>query len=249
MPSALCGKFASEVLKEVRFKYDHPFIRQELIEHMEELYEDLQAEGMDAEVAEVMAVEYMGDAAEIGQALNREHSPVLGWLWLFTKETVIFLLFILIFSVLPVGEVLLHGIFTEYYEKTDSPLVYVVPLEIEKEAYGEKISLRELRYYADETMEIRGNSLDWTGHWAEVSGIVASMTITDDTGRQYIMKGRNENQPSLGTGIYFRVQMFLEDFPLDAEKLNLCYDWYHGKTIEIDLSDNRIWMLEEEAAE
>lgn len=47
MASALWGKFASEVLKEVGFKYDHNAIRQELVEHMEELYEDLQAEGMD----------------------------------------------------------------------------------------------------------------------------------------------------------------------------------------------------------
>ena len=45
MASALWGKYVSEVLREVKFKYDHNGIRQELIEHMEELYEDLQAEG------------------------------------------------------------------------------------------------------------------------------------------------------------------------------------------------------------
>ena len=40
MASALWGKYVSEVLKEVKFKYDHNGIRQELIEHMEELYEE-----------------------------------------------------------------------------------------------------------------------------------------------------------------------------------------------------------------
>ena len=28
-----------------------------------------------------MAVEYMGDAQEVGKALHAEHSPLLGWIW------------------------------------------------------------------------------------------------------------------------------------------------------------------------
>ena len=101
MASALWGKYVSEVLKEVKFKYDHNGIRQELIEHMEELYEDLQAEGMDAPVAEVMAMEYMGDPQEIGKALHAEHSPLLGWLWMIGRELAVAFLILTVVSLLP----------------------------------------------------------------------------------------------------------------------------------------------------
>lgn len=228
MASALWGKFASEVLKEVRFKYDHNAIREELVEHMEELYEDLQAEGMDAHVAEVMAVEYMGDAAEIGKALNEEHSPLLGWLWLIGKYVAILLMINAGISLLPSVTEIMTSINNKYVEKTDSPLVYMVPLEEKWDVRGERIQLHEIRYYEDGTLEIRGDSLDWDRDAWNTSGLCQKMSITDAEDNCYsptgVSAGVGANRICLGSGIFFRTQMIFEDFPKDTEKIIFCYD-------------------------
>ena len=244
MASALWGKFASDVLKEVKFKYDHTGIRRELLDHMEELYEDLQAEGMDADVAEIMAAEYMGDAKEIGQALNKEHSPVLGWLWLGCRRLVLVLLVLFLLNGIPIVKTLVAGFFTPYWEKTDSPLVYKVPLEKEMKWYGEEITMQELRYYADGTLELRGTSLDWNRHWGNVSGFYATLCLRDEDGRIYVSEGGNGNQISLESGLWFRTQAFFHGFPLDAEKAELQYGRYGTQCIEIELSEGRDWQIE-----
>ena len=77
--------YITDVLSYVKFKFDHRTIRKELQEHMEDLCEDLKAEGMDAEIAESLAVDCMGDATEVGQALNKEHGVILGWICLAAK--------------------------------------------------------------------------------------------------------------------------------------------------------------------
>ena len=86
--------YLDETLSHVKFKFDHKVIRKELLEHLEELSEDLQAEGMDADVAESLAVDCMGDAAEVGQALNKEHGVILGWIWMTARVFFIVILLV-----------------------------------------------------------------------------------------------------------------------------------------------------------
>ena len=243
MASALWGKFASDVLKEVKFKYDHTGIRRELLDHMEELYEDLQAEGMDADVAEIMAAEYMGDAKEIGQALNEEHSPVLGWLWLVCRRLVLVLLVLFLLNGIPAGRALLLSIFADYWEKTDSPLVYTVPLEKEMEWYGEQVLLEELRYYEDGTLELRGTSLDWTRHWDSGSSFFSLIRLQDENGRSYDGETCLGTHLSRGTGIWVRTQVFTENFPLEAEQIRIKYGRYGEQNIEVELSEERHWEM------
>lgn len=239
MASALWGKFASEVLKEVKFKYDHNGIRQELIEHMEELYEDLQAEGMDASGAEIMTVVYMGDAKEIGQALNQEHSPILGWLWLIGRVLAMAFLVWASIAVLPSVMELYKGISAQYIEKMDSPLVYTVPLEEEWNIRGERIRLHEARYYEDGTLEIRGDSRDWDrSHW-HTSGLCRNMSITDAEGNLYAPVGMEENEICLGSGMFFRTQMLFEDVPSDTDEIIFCYDWFTGESELLSLTESR----------
>ena len=54
-------------------------IRQELLEHLEDHQEALEAGGMDAAAAQERAVAAMGDAGEIGRQWNARLSPL--WLW------------------------------------------------------------------------------------------------------------------------------------------------------------------------
>ena len=239
MASALWGKFASDVLKEVKFKYDHTGIRRELLDHMEELYEDLQAEGMDADVAEIMAAEYMGDAKEIGQALNKEHNPLLGQLWLIAKAFAwAFLICVAIPACVDVAEVY-HGLTSQYIEKTDSLLVYTVPLEEEWDVRGERIRLREARYYADGTLELRGDSLDWDRERGTISGLCRHMSFTDNAGNLYTAFGPEEGSISQGAGLFFPIQMQFADVPAELEEIEFCYDWFGDGRETISLTEGR----------
>ena len=243
MASALWGKFASEVLKEVGFKYDHNAIRQELVEHMEELYEDLQAEGMDAHVAEVMAVEYMGDAAEIGKALNEEHSPLLGWVWRVSRWMVM-AVFVVCMAWYGGGTIkaVAESVFAEYKGRVVSPLVYTMEVDQTVEWYDAKLHFDEILYYEDEVLEIRFSYLNWNEKWNPSGGNdITRFQLNfayEDAEEKVIMKdsyGEVENK--LGSGVYYKNQIFIKNFPEDVKKLYIGYDKSGCDYIEIDLSE------------
>ena len=78
-------KYIETVLGEVKFRADHPDIRQELENHIFERSSYLRAKGMDAAEADAEAVHRMGDPQEMGQEMNKAHNPWIGWLWQFTS--------------------------------------------------------------------------------------------------------------------------------------------------------------------
>ena len=84
--------FVKAVVKQVHFYYDRPQIEQELTDHLQDSIADLMEEGLCLQEAEKQAVLQMGNPEEIGKQLNREHHPVLGYLWL--ASTVIAILMI-----------------------------------------------------------------------------------------------------------------------------------------------------------
>lgn len=241
MASALWGKFASEVLKEVKFKYDHAAIRQELVEHMEELYEDLRAEGMDAPVAEVMAVEYMGNTTEIGKALNEEHSPLLGWIWRISRWAVwaVFLCSVLWWAG-PFFKATAINVFGGYAERKDYAVVYSVDVNETVKTYGEKIHFDKILYYEDGILEICASTLNWDRRTsASALTNVYRLAAMDETGKRYYdMRIAPEDEISYlrnRRGIYFKCQLYIYDFPEDAEKLYIGYGWQKEDYIQIDL--------------
>lgn len=239
MASALWGKFASEVLKEVKFKYDHNAIRQELVEHMEELYEDLREEGMDAPVAEVMAVEYMGNAAEIGKALNEEHSPLLGWIWRGSRWAVVMVFLVcMIWYGGGTIKAVVEGISTEFKGRVVSPMVYSLEIDQRVEWCDAKLYFDEILYYEDEVLEIRMRYLNWNEKWNpdtenDITRFQLNFAYEDANGKVIMSDGYLENK--LGAGVYYKTQIFLDNFPKDAKKLYICYDKYGRDYIEIDL--------------
>lgn len=149
--------YIDEILSFVKFRYDHKAIRRELAEHMEDLYEDLQAEGMDALIAEQMTVEYMGQTDEIGEGLNRAHSPVLGWMWWISRA---FFLVVLLLSITPI----LHDVYyrgsaalarlSEYPEKEYGNLLWTVDTEKTAQIDDLTITIDKIRFYDDGEMQI-----------------------------------------------------------------------------------------------
>ena len=70
---AVCG--------EVRFRPDRKAIEKELRIHYEDHCKALERLDYEPELAAKRSLRAMGDAQEVGQALDRVHKPWLGWLW------------------------------------------------------------------------------------------------------------------------------------------------------------------------
>ena len=58
-------RYLNDVVSHVRFAFDRRKIRQELAEHMEDLYEDLLSQDIDEKQAAELTVDYMGDSEEM----------------------------------------------------------------------------------------------------------------------------------------------------------------------------------------
>ena len=69
------------VCEQVRFRPDRKGIARELRIHYEDHCQDLLRLGWTPELAEQRALAAMGNAQEVGWALDRVHKPWLGWLW------------------------------------------------------------------------------------------------------------------------------------------------------------------------
>lgn len=69
------------VCEQVRFRPDRKAIARELRVHYDDHVRDLLRLGRDPELAAERALAAMGNAQEVGQALDKVHKPWLGWLW------------------------------------------------------------------------------------------------------------------------------------------------------------------------
>ena len=69
------------VCEQIRFQPDRKAIAAELRVHYEDHVKDLLRLGRSQELAEERALAAMGDAQEVGRALDKVHKPWLGWLW------------------------------------------------------------------------------------------------------------------------------------------------------------------------
>ncbi|MEM5818034.1 MAG: permease prefix domain 1-containing protein [Desulfitobacterium hafniense] len=81
MPSPELDNFLRNVLSHVKFSFDRKAICSELESHLWDRIEDYLEQGYDEATAERLAVEGMGDPKEIGIELNKQHNPIIGWLW------------------------------------------------------------------------------------------------------------------------------------------------------------------------
>ena len=68
-------KYLQAVLEQIRCKKVHPYIREELMGHIQDQIEDNRKSGMSEKEAEEAAVRDMGDPVEIGVEFDRIHRP------------------------------------------------------------------------------------------------------------------------------------------------------------------------------
>ena len=82
-------EFLKQVSNEIHFIFDRKSIEKELNEHLDDSIEDLVADGLTRDEAEKQAVLQMGEPEEIGKLLDKEHHPVLGYIWMTSKVLLI----------------------------------------------------------------------------------------------------------------------------------------------------------------
>ncbi len=97
------GEFIDAVCAKVRFTPAREKIAEELQAHIEDRAAMLTEHGVAPESAAARAVAAMGDPAEIGAALDREHSPFWGWMAIWTdiaRYLVLFLVGLMVLFIL-----------------------------------------------------------------------------------------------------------------------------------------------------
>ena len=122
--------YTKKILRHVRFKFDHEAIRDEYLEHMDDMYEFYLGRGMSADQAKSAVLDDMGDADELGCILNQIHNPVLGWIWRLSRWITAVLVAVFIYTC---GNHVWDGIFNGMeWLRTHGDLLYTVELD-EKE--------------------------------------------------------------------------------------------------------------------
>lgn len=88
------GEWRWAVLDQVRYWPDHDKIGEELEAHYEDHRDDLIRVGWPQEEAEAHALTALGDPEAVGKALDREHSPWLGTLFIVSKVALVITCFL-----------------------------------------------------------------------------------------------------------------------------------------------------------
>lgn len=232
MPYPDSKEFIDRVLKHIKFKYDHGNIRRELNDHIEDFYDDLIEDGVAESDAKKLALEYMGDADNIGEELNKVHNPLIGRIWLITRVAAIIAIFIIVVPAFEYAESFISTqFFTGYDIKHDgAELIYSIECDDRTKIDDMNIQLDELLYYDNGELEIRyktwkdvfSTSIDW-------SFDISASCVEDENGNTYYSNGGGSNG-----GVISKHQMFIDGFPEDAKELIIDYD-YNGRKIYFDI--------------
>ncbi len=225
--------YINEVLSFVKFKYDHKAIRRELTEHMEDLREDLMAEGMDEAVAAYMTVAYMGDAAEIGKALDQEHGVVLGWIWRITRALAILLIVVNFMPLFHLVGGMAGGLFQKYEPQSESAEVWHMELDREYQVYDDTLILEDIYYYEDGTLTVvyrtKYKPFAKSIHW---SSMISLGLFTEEGDK--LPKGGGGFKNGGYNGIGWQSQ---QDVPREAKWLEI---YYSDLTVTVDLETGEV---------
>lgn len=230
-------EYLKQVLAHVKFKYDHNPIYFELMNHMEDRYEDFLGEGMDEEQATKEVITYMGNADVIGEELNQAHSPLLGWVWRVLKNVLIVLIIVNILPMFSVVFLSVTSVFDMYRVKDDSPLVYAIDVDYKEKVYDTTYMIDRILYYEDNTLEIRYAT--WTNPFANSIKFNHSLAYQVYVDEVKIPRGGGGWK---GSGYFSRGQSYQDEVPVDATKV--VFYLTKNNEISIDLKEGRVMVDE-----
>ena len=223
--------FLDDTVKHVRFFFDRSEIRKELNDHMDDMYEDMIENGVSEKDAVRLVVEYMGDSAEIGKELDKEHKPWIGWLWIATRFVAVMLFVMVIGEAVSFGVSAAGFIFDDNEYSSDGMLVYEMDIDESFRLDDDTITLDKIWYYDNGDMVVKykrirdfgSNAVDWS------FGLHAA-SFTDENGTQYLGGGGYSRGSVLGdTGF-----LTINDFPYESDMLILDYN-YNGRKMYAEI--------------
>jgi len=223
-------QYLTEVIRFVKFYSDREAIKSELESHMIDRIDDYIAMGYDIEGAEQLSIDHMGDAREIGKALNKEHNPILGWIWIGTN---ILLALLLTWTIYFNGFFIIAA-FTNNNLVNDIPesnIVYRIDLKETVKLDDRVINFTNIIYEENGDLNIFYNCYEtkvWGRGWS-FSG--DGLIITDNLGNSYFNGG---GQGSGGIKSY-NIKTY-NNFSSDADTLFISYASYNRSfKVEIPL--------------
>lgn len=234
MPLPKIDVFIEEVLSYVKFYYDRASIKAELECHISDRIADYMEQGYDRETAEQLSVTNMGEPKEIGLELNKEHNPVLGYLWRFTEIIVSLLI---IANIYFIGFTLLYPLFnpSPIHEFPKSHIVYKLDI-------SEKVKIDDtVFHFTNIIYDINGDiNIFYKSYNTKLWGIGWNNSyigeVTDNLGTVYL-SGNGMSH----SGLITKGQKIIDNFSKDADTLIIYYNRYNRKyQVEIPLKVGEI---------
>ncbi|WP_407311855.1 permease prefix domain 1-containing protein [Desulfosporosinus sp. SB140] len=233
MLSPKSEEFLQKVLSYVKFSFDHRAIKDELENHLIDRMQDYREQGYAEEEAEQMAVSAMGDAQEIGRELNREHNPIIGWLWRTSHFLVVLLVITNLYFVglpiaISVGDTLMKINPAAGIPKSD--IVYNLPVHQKVKLDDTVINFTNLVLEKNGDLNIFYRYYDtslWGGGW----NLGDIGVITDNLGNRYY-----NGSGSGDGGIVSTCRRTINHFAENADTLIISYDYFNRQyRVEIPL--------------
>lgn len=233
MNSPELERYLRIIVRQVWFRPDRTKIYEELLEHSEDLILHLRKQGVPEEQLALKCMESMGDAKLIGKELNKQHSVVLGWVYVISQTLVVcgvcFYLYLILGSVI----VSISGVISPGFSNLkDSDFLYTIPIEQERTIDDTVITFQKLAVGEDGNLYLyykTRNRLFQINAWS----LSTLGTITDEFGTTYYPSSTSSG------GIVTHGILYIEDFSPEARTLFIDYDWYNRKYhVEISLPEN-----------
>ncbi|MCW3488934.1 permease prefix domain 1-containing protein [Dethiobacter alkaliphilus] len=219
-------KFLAEVLSHIKFPFDRRDIRSELEQHIADKTNHYLEKGYDRENAEERAVNEMGDAREIGIELNKEHNPLLGWVWKISNVLVpLVLIPFILFIFLPMMLTTFSGVQSVPKEL----IAYQVNVNEKVRIDDRVIHFTQLIYDKNGSMHIYYNDYETRLAFGWSLGEIGE--VTDNLGNRYFEGGGTSQN-----GFISKSRRTLRNFSPKADTLFIEYDQFNRSyTVEIPL--------------
>lgn len=217
-------EYTKRMNSHVKFKFDHEAIRDEYLEHMEDMYEFYVGRGMDPDLAKSAVLEDMGDPDELGRVLNQIHNPVLGWIWRLSRWLIAFMVLLVIYPTVVLFGSSAISLIQDYRDiSVSAPLVQEIDIGALRTLDNEGYYFDKLELYEDGTAILYcltwANPFDRATYWQPN---LPGGGFYDEEGMRYLaMECGNGNAGFVGKRVYY-----IEGFPLDAE--TFIYDYQNG---------------------
>ena len=186
-------EFLESIRKQIHFVFDRDSIEQELNAHIEDSILNLMEDGYSKEEAEKIAIKQMGDPIEIGKALNEEHHPLLGYLWVASKVALGLLVIPACFWIAVFG----YNLF-----QVATPLVVensevIIPLDIEFDVDTHYVTLNDI--CVNDKGEYMITYRSWTNYFYSRAGWSNSLFAIENKNGDYWENSGSSSHGPLGS--------------------------------------------------